>query len=626
MRLALVLVGGTVCLALSGYLYGVPAPVRRWALAKAGGGAFAVTAERLRLSGIGVTLVGARCYRKGVVGPPGLEADSLTVRFSLPQWCAGCDGVSAIDLVGVRVRPRQLRSRKAGPLHPGMRPMRARLRVRDGEVDGIRVVMGTARVEAADKGIDVTGFSATLAHGRYAGQVSGAVTVRPATGAVSGNLTVVLDPRLIRPLGVLYGPPYLVVLCDRFAFDGDEPRCSLSFDYRHEERRHALRLMGEFRMRDCSYRGVELLRCDGDIGIRMDADACEIAMHDLFVRRPEGDARGMVNIRPRQGVVTFDAVSGIDPVSMARMIGIGGPFLCRHFVFDGPVAVRGAGTVDYATWAATDFACEVQTARMSVGPVDIDNASCRIGMRGIANTIGDIRAAAYGGTITGDVTIACPRLRDTNAGVDFRGALAMQGMDFGVLMESLTKRPSLDYKGALSGEVRVAGAVTEAAPWETLVGEGRVRVQDGRVFLLPVFGGLSRLMARIIPGLDFVLRQSDARAEFTIDRGRIHSDHIVVDGDILSLSGHGDYTLPRDIDLDVQVRLLKEHTLVAKLLRFLTYPVSKLFEFRVRGVVTDPRWYPVNFSADLLERVGLRTSGESVPGDARDEDSGVGVP
>jgi hypothetical protein len=34
--------------------------------------------------------------------------------------------------------------------------------------------------------------------------------------------------------------------------------------------------------------------------------------------------------------------------------------------------------------------------------------------------------------------------------------------------------------------------------------------------------------------------------------------------------------------------------------------LSWLFEFRLRGTIDNPEWYPVNFSRDLLERVGLK--------------------
>ena len=63
-------------------------------------------------------------------------------------------------------------------------------------------------------------------------------------------------------------------------------------------------------------------------------------------------------------------------------------------------------------------------------------------------------------------------------------------------------------------------------------------------------------------------------------------------------------TLEGNLDYHVQLTLMREHNLVAKLLRVLTYPVSKLFEFRVRGPIEDPKWYPTNFSGDLLIKLG----------------------
>jgi hypothetical protein len=44
-------------------------------------------------------------------------------------------------------------------------------------------------------------------------------------------------------------------------------------------------------------------------------------------------------------------------------------------------------------------------------------------------------------------------------------------------------------------------------------------------------------------------------------------------------------------------------------LRTLTYPISKLFEFKLAGTVSEPQWYPVNFSSDLLERIGIGSKG-----------------
>jgi hypothetical protein len=166
-----------------------------------------------------------------------------------------------------------------------------------------------------------------------------------------------------------------------------------------------------------------------------------------------------------------------------------------------------------------------------------------------------------------------------------------------------------EYSGQLSGHVTITGSVGKT-DLRTLKGEGALKIREGRVFMMPVFGGLSTTMTKIVPGLDFVLRQSDATTEFVIGDGKIHTDKILIEGDVLSFNGHGDYHLNGKLDFNAQIKLMKEHTLVAKLIAILTYPISKLFEFRLHGTVAEPQWYPVNFSRDLLEKLGLEKEKE----------------
>jgi hypothetical protein len=602
--LACVVLGaGLICYA---YWFGVPIRLGQRLLARAGRGAFVVQAERLRLTGLGLTLRSVRCYRKGVVGAAGLVADTVTVRFSPLQWLAGYSGVNRIDVADGVIRPDRL----CGPDRPrdrrAARPTRAWVTLRNCRIHDVQVVRADTRLAVATDAVELTRLVAQVAADPHAGQVSGALHIERRSGAVSGSLTAILDPRLLGPVMAAYDFAYLVELANRFTFDGDTPRCSVTFQHSGAGPQRTFSLAGEFRLRDCRYRGVELLRADGDVHVHADATNLTVALHDLFLRRPEGGLRGMLSVTPRSGILTFDATATIDPLALARMLDLGAADLRRHCVFDGAVKIQGGGIVDYETLHATDFRCAVQTARLAIGPLQFDDAACRIDMRGVTNTIGAIRASAYEGVLAGQLAINCPPPDATNAPIFYRAALTAQGLDFGVLMESVSKKPSLDYKGVLDGELALTGVAGTNAPWSNVNGSGRLRIKDGRVFLLPMFGGLSHVMTRLIPGLDFVLRQGDVRSEFTIADGRVHSDHIAIEGDVLSLSAHGDYTLPRDIDLEVQVRLLKERTLVAKLLRLLTYPVSKLFEFRVKGPVTDPVWYPMNFSSELLARLGLR--------------------
>jgi hypothetical protein len=141
---------------------------------------------------------------------------------------------------------------------------------------------------------------------------------------------------------------------------------------------------------------------------------------------------------------------------------------------------------------------------------------------------------------------------------------------------------------------------------DTLTARGRMSVDDGRIFQLPVFGGLTGMLSKIIPGLDFVIAQSDMSAEFTVQDRTVSSDKINIDGDVLSLAAKGSSTFDGELDYAIQVKLMSEHSVVAKLIRAITWPISKLMEFRLKGTREDPDWYPINFSAELLERVGLK--------------------
>jgi hypothetical protein len=136
------------------------------------------------------------------------------------------------------------------------------------------------------------------------------------------------------------------------------------------------------------------------------------------------------------------------------------------------------------------------------------------------------------------------------------------------------------------------------------VGEGKVRITDGRVFMMPLFGGFSEYMTRIIPGLDLVLRQTVANAVFTIRDGMARSDRVAIEGGVLSLSGRGDYHFDGQLDFHAQVKLLRDN-LVGRLVRLPTWIFSKLFEFRLRGTPSDPAWYLLNFSPELFQRMGL---------------------
>ena len=100
----------------------------------------------------------------------------------------------------------------------------------------------------------------------------------------------------------------------------------------------------------------------------------------------------------------------------------------------------------------------------------------------------------------------------------------------------------------------------------------------------------------MVPGLDYVLLQTDARTEFKLHDGVASSEEVRVEGDLLSLKADGRYDLAtKEIDFDVELRFLKNKTFVGELLQTVLLPMSRLFGVRLSGTFSDPKWESVNF-------------------------------
>jgi len=263
--------------------------------------------------------------------------------------------------------------------------------------------------------------------------------------------------------------------------------------------------------------------------------------------------------------------------------------------------------VEVMTLKGTDFTASFDATRLRYKAYPLDRCRFNMCMTDRTNVLSAVRAELYDGEVGGAARFALPPSTNGHTVIDV--ALKMKDLDFERVADVLSRDGETDYRGRLSGELALHGTLG-AENHDSLHGNGLINIDDGRVFMLPLFGGLSDIMARLIPGLEFVLRQSDAFTEFSIQDSRVISDKVKIEGSVLSLSGTGHCGFDKGVDFHVQVKLMKDNNVVAKLVRLLTFPISKLFEFRLRGSLDDPDWYPVNFSRDLLENLGLR-KGES---------------
>jgi AsmA-like C-terminal region len=191
--------------------------------------------------------------------------------------------------------------------------------------------------------------------------------------------------------------------------------------------------------------------------------------------------------------------------------------------------------------------------------------------------LNDVQGDLFNGTVRGTADISLAR-NDPH----YRANLAVEGIDFPLLTDLYFKYRTA--QGQMNGEYDFTGLGDNA---RTMRGTGKIRVNNGDVFAIPIFGPLSRLIGSIIPGSGYSVAHN-ASADFNIKEGIAHTDDFKVSGKLFGMVGHGDiHFLDDKLDLDVRIDAGGPGVILA--------PMYKLFEYRGEGSLSKPNWHPKRF-------------------------------
>lgn len=541
------------------------------------------------------------------LGPAILDARRLDMAMDLASLRHGKLRVSSVCVYDAVLRPEMLSSGGGAAEEP--RPISTppqHWRIRNGRVYGI--VLDDAEADMEWEGLLVRARNARgiVRSGALSGRFSGDLESDRRSGRVSGHVATICDPRTLLPVMQALKLSFAEELTRRFDFGPTVPKTDLWFE-RSGGERSCLRVGGTFSVKDSSYQGVSFANATGGLDMEFSDTNGMVRVQPLRIERPEGVAEGGFVVRNADalGEVEFDAISSMHPEALLRMIGLVEREKTLPFRFEGPFRMSARGVTDYLDMTNTLFQGTAACGGIGVEGAMIRDCSFHMTMEGRTNYCTDVKGTLFGGSLVGAVNVVIPASPATDIVYSATGRLARA--DFERCVTEWSGTTTNQYSGTLSCSFDVRG-VADDPGFKRLAGSADLRIRDGRVFMLPVFGGLSRYLARIIPGLDVVIRQTSAHTAFTIGEGKATTDKVLIEGDVLSLGGKGSYAFDGGLDFEVQIRLMREHTLVAKLLRVIVWPISKLLEFRLRGTLDEPRWYLVNFSSDLLEKIGLSSS------------------
>ena len=154
--------------------------------------------------------------------------------------------------------------------------------------------------------------------------------------------------------------------------------------------------------------------------------------------------------------------------------------------------------------------------------------------------------------------------------------------------------------GKLDASVQLEGAIGTNV-LSTLNGSGSINVRDGHLLQMKLFAGLTEQLADWVPGVGYIVNQSQASADFTVSNGVFRTENFFIEGGLVSIKGWGTYDAAGDeLDMTVRVQFLRNESLLGTIVHPVTWPFTKLLlEFRATGSIDDPKWQYIS----VLDRI-----------------------
>ena len=157
--------------------------------------------------------------------------------------------------------------------------------------------------------------------------------------------------------------------------------------------------------------------------------------------------------------------------------------------------------------------------------------------------------------------------------------------------------PTNSLEGALSGEITLTSANSD--DWRTWNGFGALKLRNGLLWNVPIFGLISPMLNTVAPGLGNN-RATEAAGNFAMTNGVIFTDSLKIHTALAQMDYVGTVDLDENVNARVTAQLMRNTPLLGSVVSTMLWPVSKIFECKVTGTLDRPRPVPVYFPKLLL--------------------------
>lgn len=294
----------------------------------------------------------------------------------------------------------------------------------------------------------------------------------------------------------------------------------------------------------------------------------------------------------RRAYIT-NGFSTADPQAVARAIG---PKIGRHmeqYIFREPPIVRVEGYAPMKDEPEADLRFDIVGGPFRWSKFNTTRISGTAHWRDETLSLSNVQADLYRGKGTGGAWFDFNR---NIPGADFKFNLNATNIHLPTLMADLSAHTNR-LEGRLALRLSITNAnSTDLHSWN---GYGRVRIKDGLIWEIPIFGVLSKPLDSISSGLGSS-EVSEGSGRFGIRKGVIYSDDLEMRALTMRLQYEGSVDFNGQVDARVRAEPLRDVWIFGPLVNLALWPVTKMFEYKISGTLADPKSEPVYLPTKLL--------------------------
>jgi hypothetical protein len=224
--------------------------------------------------------------------------------------------------------------------------------------------------------------------------------------------------------------------------------------------------------------------------------------------------------------------------------------------------------------------------------LNLPNISGHVHWAGLHLALEDVRGDFYGGRAAGSARFSFTG----QEGTDFEFAFAATNSLLQALMADLSTRTN-HLEGRFSTRLVITKA--NSSDWHSANGFGEIDLRDGLIWDIPLFGIFTPILNGISPGLG----NSKANAgtcTFVMTSGVLRSNDLEIRSPATRLVYRGTVDVESQLNARVEAELLRDVWLVGPLVSTVFWPVTKMFEYKVTGTLSEPKTEPVFFIPRIM--------------------------